>query len=129
MIVVAIIGILAAVAIPMYASYVVRSQVAEGLSLSQGAKTAVAEYFHEQGAFPADNTTAGLGPAANIQGNYVSSVAVNGAVISILFGNKANPQINGQSIIMTATDNVGSLRWTCASSGVIDAKYLPAACR
>ena len=74
MIVVAIIGILAAIAIPQYQNYVARSQVAEALSLASGAKTAVAEYFNTNGTFPADNTEAGLSDPEDISGKYVSSV-------------------------------------------------------
>ncbi len=60
MIVVAIIGILAAVAIPAYQDYTIRAQISEGLTLSAGAKAAVSEYFMDRGAWPADNTTASL---------------------------------------------------------------------
>jgi type IV pilus assembly protein PilA len=74
MIVVAIIGILAAVAIPQYQNYVARAQVAEGLSLASGAKTAIAEYFNTHGNFPADNATAGLSDPEDISGKYVASV-------------------------------------------------------
>ena len=74
MIVVAIIGILAAVAIPQYQNYVARAQVAEGLVLASGGETAIAEYFNTNGTFPADNATAGLSDADDISGKYVSSV-------------------------------------------------------
>ena len=74
MIVVAIIGILAAIAIPQYQNYVARAQVAEGLVLASGGETAIAEYFNTNGTFPADNATAGLSDADDISGKYVSSV-------------------------------------------------------
>lgn len=129
MIVVAIIGILAAVAVPMYLDYTVRSQIAEGLNLAGGAKTAVTEYYQDRGAFPTDNAEAGLEAAANILGKYVSSVSAAGAVITIQYGNDANAQIMGQTVILTAADNLGSVAWACASGGVIQDKHLPSACR
>lgn len=129
MIVVAIIGILAAVAVPMYLDYTVRSQIAEGLNLAAGAKVAVAEYYQDRGMFPADNTEAGLDLAGNIQGKYVASVSVNGGVVSVLYGNDANAKIFGETIELRAADNFGSISWVCATGGVIQAKHLPSACR
>lgn len=129
MIVVAIIGILAAVAIPMYVDYTIRSQIAEGLNLSAGAKVAVAEFYQNRGVFPADNTEAGLEAAGNIQGTYVSSVTAAADIITIQYGNAANVNIMGETIIVTAVDNLGSVSWVCASGGVIEVKHLPAACR
>jgi type IV pilus assembly protein PilA len=129
MIVVTIIGILASVAIPMYLDYTVRSQIAEGLNVSGGAKVAVAEFYQDRGAFPTDNVDAGLEVAANISGKYVTSVTVAGAQISVLYGNDANVQILGKTVTLTAVDNLGSVSWVCASGGVIQDKHLPAACR
>lgn len=130
MIVVAIIGILAAVAVPMYLDYTVRSQVAEGLNLSSGAKVAVTEYFQDSGEFPTNNTVAGLEAAANIQGKYVSSITVADEVITVLFGNDVNTQILGETITFTAdTTSPGSVTWVCASGGVIQDKHLPTSCR
>jgi len=128
--VVAIIGILAAVAVPMYLDYTVRSQVAEGLNLSSGAKIAVTGYFQNHGAFPTNNAEAGIAAAASIQGKYVSSVTVADDVITVQFGNDVNTKIFGETITITAdTTSPGSVRWVCASSGVIQDKHLPAACR
>jgi type IV pilus assembly protein PilA len=129
MIVVAIIGILAAVAVPMYLDYAVRSQIAEGLNLSSGAKVAVSEYFQDRGAFPTDNNEAGISAATDISGKYVESVTVEDNVITVLYGNSANAKIDGDTLTMTATDDAGSLLWTCASGGAIQAKHLPSACR
>lgn len=129
MIVVAIIGILAAIAIPSYLSYTIRSQVAEGLNLAGAAKTAVAEYYQEHGTFPADNGEAALPAAAGIQGHYVVAITVADDVISIQYGNDANALIADETVILTATDNTGSVTWTCDSGGVIEDKHLPGACR
>ncbi len=129
MIVIAIIGILAAVAIPMYMDYAVRSQIAEGINLAAGAKVSVAEYYQETGEYPTGNAEAGLEQADEIQGNYVESVAVADEVITVTFGNDANQRIDGETITITAAEEDGSLNWTCASGGVIDDKNLPVACR
>ncbi len=126
MIVVAIIGILAAIAIPAYQDYTIRAQVSEGLSLSAAAKAAVAEYYQDQGAWPTDNTEAGLSAAADIEGKYVNSVTVASNVITVAYGGDANAKIT-QPLLMTATDNNGSISWACTSA--LDNKWLPAACR
>jgi type IV pilus assembly protein PilA len=128
MIVVAIIGILAAIAIPAYQDYTIRAQVSEGLNLSGGAKAAVTEYYQDRGTFGADNTTIGLEAPGNITGKYVASVTAAGKVITVLYGNQAHTLINGKSVTMTATDNLGSVSWACAGVGIAD-KHLPAACR
>ena len=129
MIVVAIIGILAMLAIPAYQSYLIRAQIAEGLNLIGSVKTAVAEYHKVTGVFPANNDQAALEPPASYSGNYVESITVNGAVISIQYGNRANAEINGWTVDVTAVSDVGSLIWTCASGGIISDSYLPSACR
>ena len=130
MIVVAIIGILAAIAIPAYQDYTIRAQVSEGLNLSGGAKAAVTEYYQDQGAFPADNATAGLEAAANIRGKYVQSVTVGAnGVITVLYGFDANANIAGDTLTMTPTDRTGSVEWACANGAGLQNKWLPAACR
>ncbi|MBT8078903.1 MAG: pilin [Gammaproteobacteria bacterium] len=129
MIVVAIIGILAAIAIPAYQDYTIRTQVSEGLRLSAGAKTAIGTYYVDWGAWPADNTQAGIAAPAQITGKYTTEVSIANNVITMVYGNDAHTAINGQTITLTAVDNSGSIEWSCASTGVIEAKHLPSACR
>ena len=130
MIVVAIIGILAAIAIPAYQDYTIRAQVSEGLNLSGGAKAAVTEYFQDRGVYPTNNVEAGLSTPAQIMGKYVATVAVglSNGVITVTYGNDAHTTIATNSITMSATDNAGSISWTCVGVGIAD-KHLPAACR
>jgi len=128
MIVVAIIGILAAVAIPAYQDYTIRSQVSEGMSLAAGAKTAVAEYYNQTGAFPTANASAGLSTATSITGSYVTGVNAANGIITITYGNDANANISPDTLILSATDSGGSLEWNC-KPGSIETKYVPTSCR
>ncbi len=129
MIVVAIIGILAAFAMPAYQGYTIRAQISEGLTLAAGAQTAINEYYMERGAWPANNTTAGLADQHDIVGNYTEHVEVEDNVIEIKYGYDAHPTIFDEKIELTAVDNGGSISWTCSSAGVIQDNHLPAACR
>src|SRR5690554_4114809 len=91
MIVVAIVAILAAIALPAYRDYVARAQISEGLSLSTGAKLAIATHYGATGNFPPDNPSAGLALPASITGRYVRSVTVdNSGHISVVFSSSAN---------------------------------------
>lgn len=129
MIVVAIIGILAAIAIPAYQDYTIRAQVSEGLSLSAGAKAAVAEFYQDQGDWPANNAGAGIATADEILGRYVSSVTIADNVITVNYGQAAtNDLIEGDEITLTAETHGGSIEWTCGS-GDLEPKHLPASCR
>ena len=129
MIVVAIIGILVAVAIPMYQRYTIRSQVAEGLNLSSGAKNSVGAFYMNHGTWPTDNSEAGLAAETEIAGQYTAQVAVIDNVIEIQYGVSAHSDISGEIVTLTAFDNSGSVGWTCASAGVIQDQHLPDACR
>ena len=131
MIVVAIIGILAAIAIPAYQDYTIRAQVSEGLNLSGGAKAAVTEYYQDRGVLPTTNAEAGLALAATIVGKYVTSVTVTGTngIVDVLYGLDAHALISGKTLQMSpVTVNVGSVGWECSSTAIAN-KHLPAACR
>ena len=131
MIVVAIIAILAAIAIPAYQDYLIRAQVSEGLVLAGGAKTAEWDFASNTGRLPANNVSAGLALPLSIAGSYVSSVKVTNGVIQVLFnGPKANIQIKGSSAYLTLSPitAVGSIVWTCTPS-TLAGKYLPSSCR
>ena len=129
MIVMAIIGILAAIAMPAFQTYTIRAQVSEGLNLAGPAKLAVSSYHLDRGQFPTDNTTAGMDTAGSYKGKYVESISVADEVISIQYGNDANARIAGEKVTLTATDNLGSVGWVCGSGGVIDDNLLPSVCR
>ncbi len=130
MIVVAIIGILAAVAIPAYQDYTVRAKVTEGLSLASAAKTGVSEWFATNGGFPSANGSVGLPTSTSITGNSVRSVAIgSGGVITVTFAATGLPSaVAGDTILLTPTNNNGAVQWSC-TGGTLDAKYRPSSCR
>jgi type IV pilus assembly protein PilA len=153
MIVVAIIGILAAIAIPAYQDYTIRSQVAEGLTLAAAAKAAVAESFSSRGEAPADRAEAGMtATATDTSGKYVESVEVENGTITITYGNDVNAVVSGLTLALTPYESADlSVVWQCgnadvpantellgtagggqtAAAGTTDVpeQYLPAACR
>jgi type IV pilus assembly protein PilA len=134
MIVVAIIAILAAIALPAYQDYVIRSQVSEGSVLADGAKTAVAEFYSNKGSYPTDNASAGLATDTSIIGNYVLSVdvATAGKIKVTYNSTNANAKIQGKFLYFSSySSGSGSLAWSCKSSGgtTVDQKYLPTSCR
>ena len=124
MIVVAIIGILAAIAIPAYQNYTKRSHVSEGLSLAGGAKAAVTEYYSSKGEWPTSNAEAGI--STTITGNAVNGVVVTGSgTITVTYNTKAEA---GKTIILKGSDANGAVQWDC-TTGDLDSKYRPANCR
>jgi type IV pilus assembly protein PilA len=149
MIVIAIIGILAAIAIPAYQDYTIRAQVSEGLSLADGAKTAVAEFYQNTGRFPGSNTSAGIAQPASIGGKYVGTVTItqttNGGLISVSYGTSgatapngaaANAAISTGSVLtlLATTNGVqgGNVSFICGSTSyntTVPQKYLPSSCR
>jgi type IV pilus assembly protein PilA len=129
MIVIAILGILMAIAIPAYQDYTVRAKVSEGLNVAGAAKLAVAETYQSDGAWPANNGGAGLpSNATSINGNNVSSVTVNESLITIAYTGDAN--ITGDNLVLKASPEGGSISWTCGFTGTsVEQKYLPSNCR
>jgi type IV pilus assembly protein PilA len=135
MIVVAIIGILAAIAIPSYQSYTIRAQVTEGLSLGDGWKTAISEYYAQKGSFPSSATTSTSGAAGAIAvtgattGKYVSSVTVStGGQIQIVYGNQVNSKISGDTLSLSPGLSANSdVIWICGTAPTTGASTAPAA--
>lgn len=131
MIVIAIIGILAAIALPAYQDYTARAQVSEALTLAEGQKGAVTEYRANNGDWPSTNAQAGIASATAIQGKYVAQVQISGAgvITATMKTSGVNDQIQGGTLTLTPDANQsGAYNWTCRG-GSLSAKFLPAACR
>ncbi len=119
MIVVAIIGILAAIAIPAYQDYTIRAQVTEGLSLASAAKASVSETFADRGVWPADLTEAGMDAANPPSGKYVTGVNVEDGTITITYGDQANGAITGLLLSLKPYVSPNNdVIWVCADHPV-----------
>ncbi len=120
MIVVAIIGILAAIAIPAYQDYTIRSQVTEGMTLAGDLKASIAEYTAQTGEWPVDLIEAGLGSTAvgtEKTGRYVSGVNVSNGTIIITYGKDANQAIQAGTLAFQPVSNVNNdIVWRCGGS-------------
>lgn len=127
--VIAIVGILAAGTLPIYTSYLVKGQIAEGLQLSSVARAAVSEFYLENGDWPNDNIAAGIMADYDIQGMYTDNIKVAGNVIEINFSVSADSAIANKKLVLVGEDVIGSVTWVCHSTGIIKRKHLPAACR
>lgn len=125
MIVVAIIGILAAIALPAYQDYTKRAHVTEGFSLAGSAKVAVVEYNESEGIMPDTNSRAGLADSTDITGNAVTSVEVTNGKITIIYDAKVT--LNA-SVELSPITSSGSIKWACNGGSVLP-KYRPSRCR
>ncbi|HGP7641590.1 TPA: pilin, partial [Neisseria gonorrhoeae] len=114
MIVIAIVGILAAVALPAYQDYTARAQVSEAILLAEGQKSAVTEYYLNNGEWPKDNASAGVASASKIIGKYVKQVEVkNGVVTAQMKSDGVNKEIQGKKLSLWAKRQDGSVKWFC----------------
>ncbi|EMT1281702.1 pilin, partial [Neisseria gonorrhoeae] len=114
MIVIAIVGILAAVALPAYQDYTARAQVSEAILLAEGQKSAVTEYYLNNGEWPENNDKAGVASPSDIKGKYVESVTVtNGVVTAKMLSSGVNKEIQGKKLSLWARRENGSVKWFC----------------
>jgi len=128
MIVVAIIGILAAIALPAYQDYIARSQMSEAMVLADGQKATVQEYYASEGTWPSDNAEAGMASAADITGDYVSTVAnADGVITSTLKDSGVSSGIQGATLDLSPVTHDGAVEWVCHSDA--EDKYVPKVCR
>ncbi|HFC7783921.1 TPA: pilin [Neisseria meningitidis] len=150
MIVIAIVGILAAVALPAYQDYTARAQVSEAILLAEGQKSAVTEYYLNHGKWPSNNSSAGVATSTDIKGKYVEKVEVaNGVVTATMLSSGVNKEIQGKKLSLWAKRQDGSVKWFCGqpvtrnananakddvaadndATKKIDTKHLPSTCR
>jgi type IV pilus assembly protein PilA len=129
MIVVAIIGILAAIAIPAYQDYIARSQASEAMTLSSGLKTNIAEVYGQKGVWTnISSGSEGLPAAADVKGKYVNDVAVaDGKITATFKGSEVSKGLISGKLVLSPVDASGSITWKCSSPGIAQ-KYLPKAC-
>ncbi|MFV7665754.1 pilin [Neisseria meningitidis] len=148
MIVIAIVGILAAVALPAYQDYTARAQVSEAILLAEGQKSAVTEYYLNHGIWPGDNSSAGVASSSTIKGKYVEKVEVaKGVITAEMKSSGVNKEIQGKKLSLWAKRQDGSVKWFCgqpverdannanndevtaAATKKIETKHLPSTCR
>ncbi|EMU0392360.1 pilin [Neisseria gonorrhoeae] len=146
MIVIAIVGILAAVALPAYQDYTARAQVSEAILLAEGQKSAVTEYYLNHGEWPENNDKAGVASPSDIKGKYVESVTVaKGVVTAQMKPSGVNKEIKDKKLSLWARRENGSVKWFCGqpvtrngddkddvakdAGNAIETKHLPSTCR
>ena len=149
MIVVAIIGILASLAVSAYQTYTVRAQIAEGINMAAGAKVPIVDAYTNDGTAPVDRAAAGMtADPADTRGAYVSQVAISNGRLDITFGGpKAHADIIGDTLSVTPYETAGNtVIWRCGFAAApaggallaggaphqdptLDSRYLPSVCR
>lgn len=130
MIVIAILGILMAIAIPAYQDYTTRAKVSEGMNLAGAAKLAVAETKSSTGKFPSTNASAGLPTNTSIKGNDVKSVTIGTSGDITIAYSSTDGAINGKNLVLEPTNTTGSITWICNGTGTtVQDKHVPANCR
>ena len=129
MIVIAILGILMAIAIPAYQDYAVRAKASEGINLAGATKLAVAETYSSTGRFPPNQASAGLPLATSTNGKYVTSVGQASGVITITYSGNEPKLSSTSTLLLSATTAAGSVKWKCKIGANLDARYVPAECR
>ena len=146
MIVIAIIGILAAIALPAYQDYTIRAQVVEAFSLASELKGPIQEFRKERGRLPANNAEAGVPEPQLLIGNFITRIDVRGGVLTMQFGNNANELLKGKLLSLQPLVVTGSpaspMSWRCGLRAIpkgmeavgenrtdIDRKFVPASCR
>lgn len=149
MIVVAIVGILASLAVSAYQTYTVRAQVSEGVNMAAGAKVPIVDAYTNDGVAPADRQAAGMSPLpADTSGSYVTSVDVDdGKVVIVFGGTMGHQEIVGRTLTITPYETTGNtVVWRCGNAPIpaggallnggtphvlptVDARYLPSTCR
>ncbi len=146
MIVVAIIGILASIAIPAYQDYTIRAQVAESFSITNELKLSIRDFYKNRGRFPVDNEEAGVPAPEHLIGNYVTRVDVVDGAMHVSFGHYVNAQLDGQTItirpIFVSASPTSPISWTCGyrepPAGMkgagedrtsLEGKHMPGVCR
>lgn len=129
MVVIAIIGVLAAIALPAYQIYVTRAQMGEAFNLVDAQKNAVVETRTNKGDWPSNNTEAGMGDPTKISGKYVEKVEVTsgGVITATMKSSGIAATIQHKTLKLTPTETNGSYTWECSSN--VGKMYLPAVCR
>jgi type IV pilus assembly protein PilA len=146
MIVVAIIGILASIAIPVYQDYTIRAQVVEALTLIDEVKPSIRDYYRDRGVWPEDNDAAGVPLPEHLLGQYVEGIVVNDGAMNVRFGNKAHALLSGTTLtirpLYVTANPTSPIAWNCGRSELpqgmsaqgmdrtdVPAQFLPGVCR